>query len=541
MRRVRYKHILRPFKYTGTCEVPRGRRTDVVLKSGTMQCSLVSVGITLGLIVGGLLGIIYHRILSGVIFGGLLSFMFVLIFIRLIRSCTCGISYIVACILIICSVLILLTSFRHRQYTFYNTLDLMIYAMNIPRRTFDIGNVLTATGNFEDRVSHTGLNRLFLPPDMDVQMIDDAFNLTGTFKKNSVPLFIRDVALPRSSWGRGFNGNSVFVTNVADRGENNKLKRIYMAAFTGPKIQTYMNMITPTVEQCAHDVHACTADPDTLCVHVVIRNCVREIVFKIHTETDMVWNSTDHDFWTSAINAFNAVNELDSLGDLLWTTDALWAHIAKHDNYMTHLDTHISNAIFQGIFADWVSKGMTKKDVTVEYLHNIFAAGIQWTHLLERLLIHLPFNDMSSEWIYEFLRTDPITAFIISSTTETGIVGSDTSKPSHVLHMMRPIMAAYGDMKKSRLVGKTITCPVTGQSITTPRGANVEAGTSIIEAPGNWAFGRGKRRCAGEVITIQLVKLWMTTFQEKHSSLTYQRQGVAGTLGFGSIWNSTVM
>ena len=61
-------------------------------------------------------------------------------------------------------------------------------------------------------------------------------------------------------------------------------------------------------------------------------------------------------------------------------------------------------------------------------------------------------------------------------------------------------------------------CPYAKQFIYTPEQAIVVQNTNIIETEGNWAFGRGYRRCAGEVLTLEMMKEWIRILKALISS-----------------------
>ena len=80
-------------------------------------------------------------------------------------------------------------------------------------------------------------------------------------------------------------------------------------------------------------------------------------------------------------------------------------------------------------------------------------------------------------------------------------------------------------------VANAKACPFHDTWSKTPEGAVIAKGTSIIEEDGNWGFGRGYRRCSGEVLTLEMMKKWI---QIIHTiDYNYIRGEPVGTFGFG--------
>ena len=517
----------------------------------------------LSLVFGSVVGDTYNRATTGYVYACLLTCLLVLATTVPYQQCgkyrcfsklpglTCCHMYLIVCSLLGVSLfLVSATDFRFRQYTFYNVASFADYAMNVPTRTFHFGGFLQKQGSFTSRVLQSqkqlqsrGQQRMFMPPNMDIEFRTQSFHLNGTYKQNAVPIFLRDIAMPRKSWGSGFLGRSVFLTNVQDRGPRNQLKRLYMSALTGEKIAAYVASQEMAMHNTARALTKCANKPNTTCVHETVKSFVRDAVFWIHAEREM--EEEDRLFWDSGFAALNAINTIKGAGDIFWMTAPLWNHIQKHEPYVKRLASKIQDGTFGGLFRDLSAAGLTATDVAVEYLHNIFAGGMQWTDLFEVVLLDLPFTGTSPtySWVYETIRMRPIAPFVISSTTSNGLLSSKSSQPSHIIHSMNDILPAFGPHDPERLKenSQTITCPVSGKSITSPDGAVVVSGTQILEGEGNWGFGRGARRCAGEVLTLEMTLAWLKALSVSTPTLRYSRGGEGGFMGLGSLYYSTVV
>lgn len=505
-----------------------------------------------GLLFGAITGAMYNRLATGLTYGPTFALLLFLTTAWPLWHCNgrvcfkhvpCWVVYVgILCVMALSMLIACLASFRLRQYALYNTASLASYILHVPHRQMNTQALQDTTGSFEHRLKRVTSSRVFMPPAMDAALDNgtftnqywNGFHLDGLYKHDAIPTFFRDIALPRKHWGTGFRGRTVFLTNVLERGT---LKQRYMMALTQDKIDHYVRMQTPRLTSCMHTVASCHSRPNTTCVHDTVRRCVRDVVFYIHTERNM--SDTDRRFYDSGFAALNAINNVASITDVLWMRPELWKHIQKHDDYIKTITEHDRNG---GMFADWIAQGFSAEDVSVEYLHNIFAAGMQWTDTFEKLLREELPNPITTPWVYEILRLNAVSPFVVSSTTPDGQINSDTAMPSHVIHLMRPIMRKYGphNMTRLRQLGQEVVCPVSRKSITSLDNAQVVSGTRIIEAPGNWAFGRGPRRCAGEVLSIAFIKTWLKLKQTLYPSMTYKRGNTSGLMGLGYVYRSFI-
>ena len=466
------------------------------------------------------------------------------------KKLSCGLVTLAVCLqvlVIFCWWLVLCAAFRvpYMNPTFYthtlpNTVDFALYVLsgkatdNIPPRPGVFANH-TRFARFEsflERINRTDRSKpAFVPPDMLVSAIDDAFDMDPDrfHKFDSVPNLLRDVALPRLSATRrnATTGNSIFVTNYEDRGFDqyggNKMKRQYMAGLTRKDVMHYVSLCRPSMLEAME----CLSGDDL--PHTCIFDMVQEITFIVHTGKRDQLTDNDRGFIQSGASAFSAVSKSYKLGDILHMPWITQKHILKHDSYIRHLKGKIKDGSYQGLFKSLKDNGYKESDIMVEYLHNILALTLQWTILMEELLQS---NASPSDvFLYEHLKRHPTAALVVSSNYKSKRLNK---KPTHTVHILEDIMK---DHKTPIDPSNAKHCPYAKQFIYTPEQAIVVQNTSIIETEGNWAFGRGYRRCAGEILTLEMMKEWIRIF--KSVDFKYTRYQALDTFGFSYKFNAT--
>lgn len=376
-----------------------------------------------------------------------------------------------------------------------------------------------------DRIRRRNTSKTFVPPKQYIYLEEKEFDMDEHIfhKFDSVPPILRDVALPRpSAYSRTpLTGTSVFVTNYVDRGPNNEMKRKYMEGLDNETIHTYVDMCKDSMKvaiQCMEN-----GSP-----HDCIFEAVKNITFLVHAGTP-VPDGIHKKFIETGAEAFSSVAQINTPEDAIFMPTITQKHILKHKRYIRELK-QLKPTV--GLFKTLKDNGYKEEDIMVEYLHNILALTLQWTILMEELLERNE-NNATDLFIYHHLQNNPTAAFVVSSMDIDGHSPPD-DLPTHTVHDMKEIMKG-----KQASSDYTVTCPYTGESYkVTPEGAIVMKGTSIIEQEGNWGFGRGYRRCAGEVLTLEMMKEWIRTIHQKPYQFT---KGIkTATFGFGYKYNSTI-
>lgn len=385
-----------------------------------------------------------------------------------------------------------------------------------------------------DRIN-TGDPR-FIPPKQLLQTLNETFDMDSSkyFKFDSVPPILRDVALPRlSSHTRTSNidhnsGSSIFVTNLEDRGSDsegdNAMKRKYMAGLTHDHIQDYVQRCVPYMEK------AVTCMQSRL-PHDCIFEAIQDITFVVHTHIEP--EDIDRQFIITGTEGFSAVSSVAELGESLFMPWAVQKHILKHDGYIARLREKLDDGTFKGLFKSLKDNNYRETDILVEYMHNILALTLQWTILMEELVEVSSPTDATYKFIYDHIKKNPTAAFVISSKSIDGRMGA-ASEPTHIVHDMKRVMAHHPNGVD---VNNAKACPFHDTWAKTPEGAVIASGTSIIEEEGNWGFGKGYRRCSGEVLTLEMMKKWIDTIHTVNYE--YTRGKTLGTFGFGYKYNST--
>ena len=417
-----------------------------------------------------------------------------------------------------------------------NTADVTLYVLggnpisHIPPRpgVYANGTRFATFESFLERINRVDRSKkVFIPPNMLVTTIDNSFDMNHAqlHKFDSVPNILRDVALPRLSATKrnASTGNSIFVTNYEDRGFDayggNKMKRQYMAGLTSEHVREYVALSRPTMNKALECLSKGTLP------HTCIFEMVQEITFIVHTGKTGQMTTIDRLFLQTGASAFSAVSKTYQLGDILHMPWITQKHILKHDTYIRHLKQNLKQGNYNGLFKSLKDNGYKESDIMVEYLHNILALTLQWTILMEELLNT---NAQPTDaFLYHHLQQHPTAAFVISSNDKT-------KESTHTVHVLEDIMKHHSkpiDLTNAK------KCPFAKSFIYTPENAVVVQNTTIIEQEGNWAFGRGYRRCAGEILTLEMMKEWIRTF--KTIDFSYTRHEPLNTFGFSYKYNAT--
>ena len=364
----------------------------------------------------------------------------------------------------------------------------------------------------------------FVPPKQYVEIQKEGFDMNPNVlhKFDSVPFLLRDVALPRPSSTEKDpdTGTSIFVTNLEDRGPYNEMKQKYMAGLTQTDVKRYVDKCTIHMEAilpCSGHIQDC------------IYEAVRDMTFLIHTEKDP--EQEDKDFIDTGVAAFSSVSKVYEVLESLFMPTVIQKHILKHGAYTQRLKDNMDN--YEGLFQSLKQNGYKEEDILVEYLHNVFALTTQWTLLMEHMIADGVSN--TSEAIYNHLQKHPVAAFTISSKDKDGKLPSSSKTTTHVLHHLEKIMEGGAPADSSKFVG----CPGMQSYKTSPEKAVIVEGTQILEQEKHWAFGRGYRRCAGEILTIEMMKKWSTIYSAQ--DYTYTEGDILDTFGLGYKTSSKVM
>lgn len=424
-----------------------------------------------------------------------------------------------------------------------NTWDLTSYliqgrpATQIPFvGVYENGTKFAEYESLIDRIRRRNTSFSFVPPKQLISLEEKTFDMDPSkiHKFDSVPPILRDVALPRlSSHTRESNiihksGSSIFVTNYDDRGKNNQMKQKYMAGLTSDDIGDYVNRCTSVM----YDALDCMVDGKQS-PHRCIFDAVKRITFIIHTHLEP--EPIDKEFIETGAAGFSAVSQINSLADSVLMSDVIQMHILKHDSYIRRLKMKLDDGTFSGLFKSLKDNGYREEDILVEYLHNILALTLQWTILMEELVNATTSSVQANDiFIYNHIKEHPTAAFVISSNSMDGSLPENLQDATHVVHGMKEIMAHHPHSVKMENAKK---CPHYEKWITSPDGALIVNGTHIIEEDGNWGFGRGYRRCSGEVLTIEFMKKWIDIIHTK--KYVYVRGERNATFGFSYEYAAT--
>jgi hypothetical protein len=285
-------------------------------------------------------------------------------------------------------------------------------------------------------------------------------------KKGSIPTAIMDIARLTTK------GTSVFIENLSDRGPENQRKVQYMSALTRPHLEQHRTTIRNVLR-----------DP---CPSSTLLDRVIEITWRLHFGKPPC---------PQAIEFFHSFRAAFSDRSLygIWTSRQHF--ILQKPHYVEFLCREVQAATVESIAGVWMStllsRQFTVEDMVVEISHNMLAMPMQW-FLLSREALKNPVLASS----------DPST-FFNSNAFAPSIVSLD----NHHQRVIAQIEPTVSNPKKCPYQSSR-SCPLYRRTTRfnqdleeLPHGEIVPCGEAINVAPEFLAFGKGYRRCAGEVLT----------------------------------------
>ena len=290
-------------------------------------------------------------------------------------------------------------------------------------------------------------------------------------KKDSIPVPIMDIARLTPQ------GTSVFLENLSDRGPENQRKVEYMSALTRPHLEHHRRTI-----------HHVLCDP---CPAMTLLDRVIQITWRLHFGKPPCPQAVEF------FHAFRAAFSDQSLHGL-WTSRQYF--ILQKPHYVEFLRREIQDATGESIAGVWMSRSQsissspgffTVEDMIVEISHNILAMTMQWFLLSREALKH---RDLAS--------SDPSTFFNTNAFAPS--IASLNNRGQRIVAQIKPTV--FNQHQKKCPYQSSLQCPRKTTIYNNDleelfHGEIVPRGETINVAPEFLAFGKGYRRCAGEVLT----------------------------------------
>ena len=279
-------------------------------------------------------------------------------------------------------------------------------------------------------------------------------------KKGAVPQLLIDVAKLDPE------GTSVFLKNLDERGPHNQRKVAYMNAMTPSHLAKYRM----TIHRVLRD------NSNTSCT---LLDRIMTITWEIH------FGKKPCPYAIFFMNSFRkAFSDISLVG--IWTCRQ--DYIREKPAFTKFLLQLVKEAPNETMVGAWKHDGvLTNHDIVVEISHNILAMTMQW-FLLSR----------SALQDRELAHRDPSTFF-----NKYGFAPSISSLNNQgnrvVAQIVPSVPGVCPYMASSRKNPKT--CPMNRDLDVMETGEIIPSGANINIAPEFLAFGKGYRRCAGEVLT----------------------------------------
>ena len=277
-------------------------------------------------------------------------------------------------------------------------------------------------------------------------------------KKGGVPSLLMDIAQLTPK------GESVFIQNLSDRGPENRRKVEYMSALTHPHLVQHRATIRRVL-----------CNP---CESMTLLDRVLEITWRLHFGKSPCPQAVE--FFHSFRCAFSDI----SLHGI-WTCRQDF--ILKKPFYVEFLRVEMQEASCDSIVGVWKSRGFfSEEDMIVEFSHNILAMTMQWFLLSREALKDRALASSDSSTFFDKHGFAP-SIVSLNNNGQRIVAQIAPSAPSKC-----PYRSSNSSTRRTTIYDKDLEELAGGEIV--PRGEVINI------APEHLAFGKGYRRCAGEVL-----------------------------------------
>ena len=279
-------------------------------------------------------------------------------------------------------------------------------------------------------------------------------------KKGSVPQLLIDVAKLDP------HGTSVFLENLDDRGPNNQRKVAYMNAMTPSLLAKYRLTI-----------HRVLRDPDE---SLTLLDRIMIITWELHFDKKPCPYAIF--FMDSFRKAFSDI----SLHGI-WTCRQ--DYMRRKPEFAHFILELVKEAPPDTMAGAWKHDGvLTNEDIVVEISHNILAMTMQWFLVSRRAPFERKYATSNPS---KFFNRNAFAPSITSLNKAGNRIVAQIA--ASVSHKQCPYISSATRNPKQCPINKNLEVLETGEII--PRGSTINVAEEFL------AFGKGYRRCAGEVLT----------------------------------------
>lgn len=326
---------------------------------------------------------------------------------------------------------------------------------------------------------------------------------------------------------KGHNGSTLFIKDLNERGEDNFLKKKYMAHLT----QENIDLARPIVHEIMFTYVTQYWKPSM----TALENCnymINKISHFIHFGEVL---ADDDPHLKQYSELCKALSHTPSSMEALQVTDAYYEYFV---NDKTELDRFIFSAIdrstsfntnYVPLVHSWWSTGFIRDDIYVEYIHNIMGLNVQWTVLMCRYLENIDkYKEMN---IYKILA---------DISPSLAVVSVRKDKKEERMCPLRKFGKDFQDVH----VRQYKFCKNMSQNMFADtaclyeenRNGNivVAPGTQIMKHRKYQVFGDGYRRCPGEALTYMFLKTLRRVIKIFHVRQERSKIKCKQHLGFNS-------
>ena len=348
-------------------------------------------------------------------------------------------------------------------------------------------------------------------------------------KYNSISLTTNILTTPYDLLGQ-WKADTIFRMDFEDRGKDNALKKQYMSALTIDNNVEYRKMIKEYLSN-VYSQELEGANVFHFCYKISLDLTYILHFGKLPDSKDIHYID---DFLDSLTNNFSGKDLIKKIGYIFRLK-------SKYDRIMFHINETI-NRKRPSIVTNWYKNGFTRENMYIEFIHNIIGMTVNWFNLCYKYIIGLsdgsiPFFDNTYDndinpYLFEVMRYICPAKYISSSVKNKKI-----NIIHNIFNMTRDNTQDGGNThtfnvkRMSDYKAYMSRCPFSSNSSNskinkphqglykTEQETLVPCGFSVYQKENYYNFGKGYRRCPGELLSMTFLEELITIINLNRSKI----------------------